>query len=323
MPVRLIAEFAGLIAMVQGPNGVDAVAVNGTFDRGWVKTVGVHTTRLAIDASAVCLEDAQGDLPQGCKADSTPPQLFVLGPDGKRLAVWTINDRKVEFVATDGFVERDLDLWDNEQDFDDEQPGTGLTRWTEGAWKDVAWIASLTKASDGLTVDPQYLYLPVDPKKSPTQALVRLERGTLRARRPSEKKMRGDKFAFKQGNYLPSHTRAVSDRVTVETVALGQVSLKLVRYIVGSDPWVIHLRSQGRKKIRLAFGNLPEEYHAPDSVAIEHFRAFYNLLTEKACQIRIPTRTGHKKHGKHAYIYAHKAAASSSDCPPAFAQRGH
>lgn len=365
MAAKLIVDFVGLMALVCVPGSqraVTVVALNGDYSRPDTDAsldVGCHQARLTMDASVLCMERADGSLPPGCRGTSTPPIAYYPQPGGGRLAIWDIDHRDVSFKASNGFEESDVRLWDKEVASKDEHPGTALTRWLapKVAWRDSGWTANLYRASDKGVVAKHHLTLPHDPDKSPTLALIRLERGVLATVRPDDVLLRKNVFEFATSAGVDvSHTKAIGDRVRFE--AHVRESLAIVIRSRGGRKRTIHLRPNEKGEIPIAFGNLPlkDPGHTPG--VIKHFKAFYNLLKDAPSCIRVPhlrvkgasTSAGTQScpaagssslpapakasthaHGttsavnhlmvttaKTALGYS-KAAISSSDCPPAFA----
>jgi hypothetical protein len=301
MAFKLTTEFHGLMVLVSAPDGktADVVAVNGS-----ISDAGPHQTRLAMDAAALSSEE--GDV---------APDEYVVVPGGARMAIWNLSHVEVSFHRV---TETDLKLADAYKDKDD-PPEAPADVNDAKLWADARWLGSVSQAAskdgkDHCYVDPDFLRPHSDGHsgcESPTDALIRMDKGVVAVGRPYSTILR-EKVCEFTDTVTTSHTRALSDHfmLTTNHTDLAVIGLKPfgggTRYIRAQPP-------DGGTELRIALSALPSLRHShhartPGLVStIAHFQAYYSLLKDPIRK-RIPViKTG---------------AISSTECPPALARRG-
>jgi hypothetical protein len=321
MTFKLEAEFAGLAAIVPPIDDKGAIVV--VLVNGDNAGVGPHEPRLCIDARFV--EFHEGDL---------PPNAYLVVPGGARMAIWHLDHRSVSIGNS---ADHALKHWDEENDYGDMQPGVAATRWMKSTWRDLGWVASVSKAAAGVGATKYWIYdanlKPHDPAanpRSPTHALISLHNGTLATGLPHAPLLFGEIFDFVDKDAEEekiTHSRSLSDHVTLISEQDDPFALFVTPFPyeagTAAQTKTIHLSSRD-KEVQLTFASMPSPkgHHAhggymvgeqndwlKDPDYIEHFKAFYYLLPELPKDKPVPWRRGRMR------------AVSSSECPPALARR--
>ena len=132
MAFELVAEFHGLMCLVPAPDGTsaDVVALNGQ-----ASGVGVHVTRLAVDAAAVVQESGDAE-----------PDGYLGLPGGTRMAFWNLShaEASISRATNDG-----LDIKDGFDEFAD-PPDAPQDVSNPQLWQPARWLgcASLAASPD-------------------------------------------------------------------------------------------------------------------------------------------------------------------------------
>lgn len=309
MPVRFVAEFMGLMAIVPGgtDGSVDVVAMNG-------RNAGVagHEARLVVDARFV--RNTPGE---------AGPDTYLALPDGRRMAVWNTSHTRVSIHRADARTASARVEYDDRPIADDLQiPASARP----AAWQSLGWLADVSRAggcaptSSDCLVDLRHLSPHVHPQgsgcASPTDALIHLTTGRLVTGVPHSTFLQGAiwDFALEGDPKTATHTRALSDHATLEIEDADTVVIEIAPFSGGKGQ-TIHLKGSDGEPVRAAFASLPrpghDEHAEAGTTRIEHFAAFYELLRRPPVDRRIP--------------WLHETAAtsgiSSTECPPALARR--
>jgi hypothetical protein len=311
MSVKLVAEFMGLMVVVpQGnlkPAQADVVMVNGTFST-CVSENEPHPPRLIIETENVW--------------EGHPDSVIALS-DGRRLALWKLDNSRVELVSDDA----------PGVEFDDEvsqEPGKHkpTISWMSHFWKDFGWIGNVSLAAHQGKINPAYLKdQTCDPRETPVAALVHLTAGELYTGIPRSSDLRSAVWEFKAGDDTPTHTRALSDRVCLKLRAQQSFKIRIKpfpnhrSYGKDKDREIEVRPASGRDTAKVSFSSMPTHLPSPGpTTRIKHFAAYYDLLAKPLdCKDRpIPTLPGSARGPQPASLSSSRAyprGVGSSDCP--------